>query len=91
MDNHSAHRARQTRKTATNLGIELVFLPPYSPFLNPIESVWKSLKRALSPLLVESADHFRALITESFLTLTRRLSFALDWIDTFLPDIQRLR
>ena len=87
----SAHRARLTRQTAISLGIDLVFLPPYSPFLNPIELVWKSLKRGLSPLIVESADHFRALVTETFLTLIRRRNFAAGWIDTFLPNIQRLR
>lgn len=91
LDNHSAHRAQYTRNTAEQLGITLVFLPPYSPFLNPIEPVWKSLKRDLSPYLVESADHFRALVTERFLALTHRLSFANHWIETFLPNIQLLR
>lgn len=91
LDNHSAHRARRTRETANQLGITLVFLPPYSPSLNPIEPVWKSLKRALSPNRVESADQFRALVTKHFLDLTQRHSFANHWIKTFVPNIQRLR
>jgi putative transposase len=32
-------------KEAERLRIELVFLPPYSPDLNPIEYVWKSIKK----------------------------------------------
>ncbi|MCW7076570.1 MAG: transposase, partial [Candidatus Syntrophoarchaeum sp.] len=33
------------------LGIYLVYLPPYSPDLNPIEFVWKSIKRRFSRLV----------------------------------------
>ena len=29
------------------LDIELIFLPPYSPQLNPIELIWKSIKRII--------------------------------------------
>jgi transposase len=33
---------------AKELGLYLVYLPPYSPDLNPIEFIWKSIKRVLS-------------------------------------------
>ena len=89
LDNHNSHWARKTRATATELGIRLVFLPPYSLFLNLIEPVWKSLKRMLSPQIIVTADQFRVLVTEAFLRLTQRLNFAGDWIVTFLPDIRK--
>ncbi|MFQ6063540.1 MAG: transposase [Methanosarcinales archaeon] len=38
----------ETIKKAKELGIYLIFLPPYSPDLNPIEYIWKSIKRMLS-------------------------------------------
>ena len=44
LDNFSSHTCEYTRERAAELGIELVFLPAGSPHLNPIESLWKSLK-----------------------------------------------
>lgn len=78
------------RTRAAELGITLVFLPLASPHLQSIEPVWNNLKRAVSPISTESADEFRALIEAIFLELTRRLSFAAYWIDTFL-DVNKLR
>ncbi|NHN65789.1 IS630 family transposase, partial [Haloarcula sp. JP-Z28] len=75
-----------TRKRAHQLGIDLVFLPVGSPDLNPIEQIWKSLKWEASPLIVESANEFRALVSELFEQLTSRLSFAKSWIDEFLSS-----
>ncbi len=39
LDRFSSHRAFDTIKCAEKLGIILVFLPPYSPDLNPIEYI----------------------------------------------------
>ena len=71
--------------------MEFVFIPPYSPTLNAIEPLWKDLKRKISPTIFEDREHFRAFLTETFPQLSHRLSFAVDWIDTFLPDVQKLR
>ena len=73
-----------TRKRAHQLGIDLIFLPVGSPDLNPIEQVWKQLKWEASPLIVESAAEFRALVEDLFEHLTSRLSFVRSWIDEFL-------
>jgi transposase len=45
MDNARYNRAASVKKLAVELGIELVYLPPYSPNLNPIERLWKFFKR----------------------------------------------
>lgn len=37
LDNFRSHHARLTTQTAEKLHIDLVFIPPYSPHLNPIE------------------------------------------------------
>ena len=90
-DNYGSHHANLTQQRADELGIEFVFLPPYSPTLNAIEPLWKSVKREISPEIYEDENHFREFLTETFLRLSHRVSFAADWIERFLPNIQRLR
>jgi transposase len=90
-DNYGSHHARIAQQRTDELDIEFVFIPPYSPTLNAIEPLWKDLKREISPTIFEDKDHFREFLTERFLQLSLRLSFAVDWIDTFLPDVQKLR
>ena len=92
LDNFSSHICAYTRKRAHELGIDLIFLPVGSPHLNPIEPVWKSLKWESSPLIVEGADEYRALLDNLFTTLTEQLSFAASWIENHLSRfIQKLR
>ena len=86
LDNFSSHICEYTRRRAHQLGIDFVFIPVGSPDLNPIEPVWKSLRWEASPLIVESAEEFRALVTDLFDRLTTRLSFAQSWIDEFLDS-----
>lgn len=40
-DNAGYHRSKQIKKYAKKLNIQLHYLPPYSPNLNPIERLWK--------------------------------------------------
>jgi putative transposase len=39
LDNLKSHKVEDVKIEAKGLGIELVFLPPYSPDLNPIEYI----------------------------------------------------
>ena len=47
MDNASFHRKKQLYEIAGNNNITLIFLPPYSSELNPIEKVWANMKKFL--------------------------------------------
>ena len=51
MDNASFHRKKQFFCAAKKAGCILIFLPPYSPQLNPIEKFWSWLKRYLRKIL----------------------------------------
>ncbi len=44
MDNVSFHRSRRVREAIANAGHTVKLLPAYSPFLNPVENAFSSLK-----------------------------------------------
>jgi len=45
MDNASFHKSQRTRELIESVGCKIIFLPPYSPDLNPIEKFWANMKR----------------------------------------------
>ena len=47
MDNLSAHKGKRVRKLIKDRGCELLYLPPYSLDLNPIEEAFSKVKRLL--------------------------------------------
>jgi len=47
LDNASFHKSARTRNLITKAGCDLLFLPAYSPDLNPIEHTWAQLKKKL--------------------------------------------
>ena len=47
MDNLSSHKGLTIRRAIRAAGAKLIFLPPYSPDLNPIEQVFSKLKTLL--------------------------------------------
>lgn len=51
LDNAAFHRKSALAKLAQCHGCEVLFLPPYSPDLNPIEKKWAWLKRKLRRIL----------------------------------------
>ena len=57
MDNYSVHKTRAVQAEFTAAGVELCYLPPYSPDLNPIEHCWSKVKTHLRA--VEAREHER--------------------------------
>jgi transposase len=47
LDNVGAHKPEAMRNLIERAGASLIFLPPYSPDMNPIELCWSKLKAAL--------------------------------------------
>jgi transposase len=44
LDNASFHKSEHTRRLVEHCGCQLLYLPPYSADLNPIEKLWANLK-----------------------------------------------
>lgn len=47
MDNLNAHKNKEVRKLIEAAGASVLFLPPYSPDLNPIEAAWAKMKHLI--------------------------------------------
>ena len=50
MDNARFHRKNMLEKIIKETGHCLLFLPPYSPDLNPIEKLWANMKKKLKDI-----------------------------------------
>ena len=71
MDNLSAHKGARVKELIEGAGCELLYLPPYSPDLNPIEECFSKIKSLLGKaeartreLLLEAMGGAIASITE---------------------------
>ena len=47
MDNLRAHKVEAVRELIESVGAQVLFLPPYSPDMNPIEECWSKVKSFL--------------------------------------------
>ncbi|WP_375327543.1 transposase [Candidatus Tisiphia endosymbiont of Nemotelus uliginosus] len=47
-DNAGYHKPKKVKEYLVNSKIELIFLPPYSPNLNPVERLWKFMHRVVT-------------------------------------------
>jgi transposase len=56
MDNLSAHKNPELIKHIKKCGAELLYLPPYSPDLNPIENMWSKIKQLLRGMETRAYD-----------------------------------
>lgn len=85
LDNFPSHKAKKTTEKAQQLDIQLVFLPPYSPDLNPIEQIWKDVKREVSAAFFRTEQGFLNVIKEAYQRLSGKVSYARGWVSKFLP------
>lgn len=68
MDNLSPHKSDPTLELIVQAGAQVLFLPAYSPDLNPIEKMWSKIKailRALEARTQEALDRAIAAALEA--------------------------
>jgi transposase len=70
MDNLSAHKSDEVRRMIEHRGAELLYLPPYSPDLNPIERCWSKIKAALRAAKARTTERLNEAIKQAFETVT---------------------
>jgi len=84
IDNFSSHRSKLVKEKDREFNIYLVYLPTFSPDLNPIEQIWRSIKRVISLAFVENLSKMKELITDTWNELSKKISYAKGWIKRFL-------
>jgi len=56
MDNLSSHKVADVREKIEAAGAQLLYLPPHSPDLNPIEKAWSKAKQLLRTAKARSEE-----------------------------------
>lgn len=73
LDNARIHHTQKVQNLVSARGYHLLFLPPYSPFLNPIEECWSKLKANVRRGPVKtSRDQLSARIREAANKITQQ-------------------
>ena len=56
MDNMKSHYAKAVKNLLDSSGVRYIYLPPYSPDLNPIEKLWSKVKAFLRKFKARTLD-----------------------------------
>jgi len=67
LDGAAYNRSKKVKELAKKLEIKILYLPPYSPNLNPIERLWKFMKKKVTAnRYFEEFDDFKKTLMEFF-------------------------
>jgi transposase len=69
-DNLSAHKATGVQEAIAAAGAQLLYLPPYSPDLNPIERCWSKIKTCLRAAKARTREALDVAVTRALATIT---------------------
>jgi len=72
MDNLSAHKVDGVRERIEACGASVLYLPPYSPDLNPIEKAWSKLKARLRALAARAMPQLEHATAQALQTITEQ-------------------
>lgn len=70
MDNLSSHKVNGVRQLIEGVGAEALYLPPYSPDLNPIEKAWAKLKQLLRSAKARTKEALDQAIAEALILIS---------------------
>ena len=71
MDNASIHKTNEVKLRLQCIGFKLIFLPPYSPQLNPIEEVFSKWKHLVKKRNCNTIEDLKKFITVASFDITR--------------------
>jgi transposase len=77
MDNLSPHKNVGTSRLIEQVGAQILFLPAYSPDLNPIEKMWSKVKACLRRIEARTPSALVEAIASALQSIT--LQDAINW------------
>lgn len=80
LDNVKFHRNKSIISLIESSGAKVVFLPPYSPDLSPIEKMWSKIKEILKRLKPRSSSEFYNALSEAAYNIEQ--SDCEEWFDS---------
>ncbi|KZX14128.1 transposase [Methanobrevibacter curvatus] len=84
LDNYSAHLAHIVKRIAKFLKIKLIFLPTHSPKLNPIEQVWRAMKKKISSIDFKCLKELSKKIKFYYFKYIKNKTFTDKWMEKFI-------
>lgn len=72
MDNLPVHHAKSVKKFVDDNNIKILFLPPYSPELNPIEESFSKIKQYIKKQKARNCADLITAIKDGFNTITEK-------------------
>lgn len=87
LDKYSSNRSNLVKKVAELLNINLIYLPPYSPHLNPIEQVWRLIKRELKHHYIYSKEFMEHIVKQKFYKTVLNFSILEEWYEKYIIKV----
>ncbi len=84
LDNARIHHAKIVQKACEILNINLIFLQPYCPDLNPIEDVWRKIKSEIYKSKYTNLKELITIFKGKFYKIVDSTSFYENWITEYL-------
>jgi transposase len=72
VDNLRAHKDQKAKEAIEAAGAQIVFLPAYSPDLNPIENMWSKVKEKLRAIGARTSDFLVTAIGQALDSVTKK-------------------
>ena len=84
LDNARIHHAKIVEKACGILNINLIFLQPYCPDLNPIEDVWRKIKSKIYKSIYNNLNELIEIFKEEYYKIVDLTSFYENWVKEYL-------
>lgn len=84
LDNARIHHAKIVEKVCEILNINLIFLQPYCPDLNPIEDVWRIIKSEIYKSIYKNLNELIEIFKEKYYQIVDSKSFYKKWMEEYL-------
>ena len=71
MDNLSSHKDKYIEDIFLEKGINILYLPPYTPEYNPIEMMWAKIKHFLRKNRSQNIEELKKNISKAYTNITK--------------------